>query len=220
MLMSRPMFFILSASTSFFLACCCLFVANVNATSIKQFHLDELTNYAEFIFEGNVIAKESRWNDAGNQIKTVITFSVNEVIKGAYSKNTIELIFSGGEVDGQRQEVSELVYPEKGENGIYLVESLEKKLVNPLVGWSQGHYKINSEQIMMTSKDQTIMTVEAFKPSSELLISDGVAKGVQTEKTANFTANKKTKGLSLKEFKAHLKSTLLNTKDKSIKSEK
>ena len=44
--------------------------------------------------------------------------------------------------------VTGLHMPEIRESGVYFVESLTQELVHPLYGWNQGHYVIDSTNIV------------------------------------------------------------------------
>ena len=65
--------------------------------------------------------------------------------KGSASVESIELKFLGGNLEGERLEVNGSRIPELGERGVYFVESLTQDLINPLLGWSQGQYLIQTE---------------------------------------------------------------------------
>ena len=83
----------------------------------------------------------------------------------------LELRFSGGTVNGETVEVSGLRLPEVGEQGIYFIESVSRNLVNPLLGWSQGHYLIledGGERLISTADEQLITAIQPVSnvPSS------------------------------------------------------
>lgn len=115
------------------------------ATTILGMDIDEVANGAEFIFEGEVIQHETQLDSGTGMINTFVTFAVRDVIKGAYSAASVELKFSGGTHNGQVVQISGLKIPSVGEQGIYFVESTTRDLINPLLGWSQGHFLIVEE---------------------------------------------------------------------------
>ena len=67
------------------------------------------------------------------------------MLKGEYAGSTLELRFLGGTVGTARLEVTDMLVPQVAERGIYFVESLSAPQVNPLVGWSQGHFLIEPQ---------------------------------------------------------------------------
>ncbi len=84
--------------------------------------------------------------------------------------------------DGVALRVSYLHIPELGEQGIYFVESLSRPLVNPLVGWHQGHYLVDREQGTSRSMVRTLdgKPVFGLEPAGAQGISrGGGAAGVE-----------------------------------------
>jgi len=110
-----------------------------NATSVREVSMNELLQQSQLVFEGTVTAIEARQNSQ-NRIHTYVTFEITDIIKGEYPSNIITLRFLGGTVDDVTMVVSDMRLPQEGEHGIYFVESLERFQVNPLYGWSQGHF--------------------------------------------------------------------------------
>ncbi len=122
-----------------------LVIIPVRATTILGMDIDEVANSAVFIFEGEVLTTETRQNPNSGIIATYVTFSVQDVVKGDFNGDTLELKFTGGAFDGRMVQVSGLTIPQLGEQGIYFVEALDRDMVNPLVGWSQGHFLITED---------------------------------------------------------------------------
>ncbi len=112
------------------------------ATTVQGMDIDRIAADAEFIFEGEVIGSRSYRDLRGGAIRTAVTFAVADVVKGDYGAGSLELRFTGGEAEGRAMRVEGLAIPVPGERGIYFVESLSRDLVNPLLGWSQGHFII------------------------------------------------------------------------------
>ena len=117
-----------------------LMATPVMATSVLQFSFDELVDHADLIIGGRVVSAESRVESPDGRIATYVRIVVLERIKGPDVGAELELRFVGGTVGGITLEVSDMVMPVVGETGIYFVESLRERQVNPLVGWSQGHF--------------------------------------------------------------------------------
>ena len=138
-----------------------LLVIPLGATTILGMNIDEVAQGAELIFEGKVVEHNVRENAAG-MIVTYVTFRIEELIKGEYDEPLLELKFTGGRLGGQIMEISGLRIPSPKEEGIYFVESVNRNLVNPLLGWSQGHYLIyeeSGERRVSTVNDRPVTDV-------------------------------------------------------------
>lgn len=173
-----------------------LFAANLFATTILQLDIDEMLTQAELVFEGKVTRKTSQWNKQRTAIYTLIEFEVQDVIKGEHSATTLQLRFSGGTVDDITMSIAAMNYPEVNEQGIYFVESLGERLVNPLVGWAQGHFIIQTDETdaekVMTTNAAPVMgfasdtsfspaltsSAEQHQNHKHLEFSDGTARGL------------------------------------------
>ncbi|CAA0094064.1 Uncharacterised protein [Halioglobus japonicus] len=163
------------------------------ATSVLQVDMEQLLNDAAVIFEGEVIASEARWNDDNTYISTWVTFAVDDVIKGELPTDTIIQSFAGGTVGDTSLNVSGMVYPELGEKGIYFIEDPQRPQVNPIVGWSQGHFKVETDEYgterMLTENNDPIQGLEDTSPDntpqqraaqqSALPLSEGAAQGLR-----------------------------------------
>ena len=138
-----------------------LLVSPLWATTILGMNIDEVAQGAELIFEGEVVEHNVRENAAG-MIVTYVTFRIEELIKGEYDEPLLELKFTGGRLGGQIMEISGLRIPSPNEEGIYFVQSVNRNLVNPLLGWSQGHYLIyeeSGERRVSTVNDRPVTDV-------------------------------------------------------------
>ena len=138
-----------------------LFSVSAQATTVLQVDVDYLLEHAELVFEGEVISHEAHWNDNKTAIYTLVTFRLQDVIKGEYNESELTLHFAGGTRDGIQTKVSAMVFPEVGEQGIYFVETLAVDQVNPLLGWGQGHLILETDdqgvQRVLTEDQQTIV---------------------------------------------------------------
>lgn len=135
---------------------------SVFASTVLSMDIDVLASEAELIFEGEVLQHSSQLDPASGIINTYVTFSVFDVVKGDYSGQQLELKFAGGSIDGETVEISGLILPRIGEQGVYFVESLDRSLINPLLGWSQGHYLIieeNGERLVKTVSESPVTDV-------------------------------------------------------------
>ncbi|MCX2982040.1 hypothetical protein EYC98_14345 [Halieaceae bacterium IMCC14734] len=134
------------------------------ATSVLAVDMRQLVNEAAVIFEGEVIASEARWNAQRTSIFTHVSFRVIDVIKGSLRAETVTLTFAGGSVDDLTLQVDSMTYPIPGERGIYFLEDPARQQVNPLLGWSQGHFKITLDQKgrerVLTAGNSPVLAVE------------------------------------------------------------
>jgi len=198
----------------------CVFVAyatGTNATTILGMDIDKVANDAELIFEGEVILHETRQNSNTGIIHTYVTFTVHDVVKGDFSADTIELKFAGGTFMGQIVEVGGLEIPKEGEDGIYFVESTSRDLLNPLIGWSQGHFIIEQkfgERRVRTIDRQTVTDIQSvssipsvIKKPQAIIEGDGdVAAGVLVDSSALSIE----RALTVEEFKNRILDLLEN----------
>ena len=176
-------------------------ISTAQASTIRLNTIDETAKAAELIFEGVVLASESRWNNAKTDIITVITFRVDDVIKGDYAQPTLSLRFAGGQVDNDRVQYQAVVYPQLGEAGIYFVESINRNLINPLVGWSQGHFMLDADNAVMSNQHRAVMSLETVAPAAQTQISQGAASGVVLGKAGET-------GMSKQKFKQAINAML------------
>lgn len=178
------------------------------ATTILGMDIDKLVKDAEFVFEGEVILHETRQDSNSGIVNTYVTFKINDVLKGDYSSDLIELKFAGGTFNNQVVEVSGLVIPKDGEQGIYFVESTSRNLLNPLLGWSQGHFLIQEvlgERRMRTIDQKPVIQIQAVssippsikKPQALIEGNGDVAAGVNVDISGLPTE----RGLTVDEFK-------------------
>lgn len=191
--------------------------AFVHATTILGLDIDAVAADAELIFEGEVIQRETRLDQNSDLINTYVTFRVIDVVKGDFDGDSLELKFMGGAFDGQMVEISGLVMPADGEQGIYFVESLNTDMVNPLLGWSQGHYLIvddNGVRRMSTVDHLPVIDVQSVtdiplaikKPQTLVEGNADVAGGVMTEESALQID----RALTVDEFKLRIEDILGN----------
>lgn len=173
----------------------CLLVvsATAGATSVRQLSLEELLEGAELVFEGRVVdiathSLEAGSGGVGGLVYTTVTFEILDLVKGEYAQPTLTLSFLGGSAGGRSLVVEEMRLPAAGERGIYFVESLARRQVHPLYGWSQGHFLVVSDPDMgervMTSDSQSITGVQPAPAKQPNKLSKGVVKGLVLESAA------------------------------------
>ena len=191
-----------------------LLVSPLEATTILGMNIDEVAQGAELIFEGKVVEHNVRENAAG-MIVTYVTFRIEELIKGEYDEPLLELKFTGGRLGGQIMEISGLRIPSPNEEGIYFVESVNRNLVNPLLGWSQGHYLIYEE-----SGERRVSTVHD-RPVTDVLSTQSVPIALRkpvrvidgdTDPATGVVASSDTRGpdqaLTTESFKAKIRALI------------
>jgi hypothetical protein len=162
---------------------CILFVATpIYASTVLQTSVREMLAQSELVFEGRAESVESRMNPNGKLIHTYVTFRILDVIKGAWSAQTIKLSFLGGTADGRTLVVSGIQIPELGEQGIYFVESPTRDQVHPLYGWAQGHLRLNRSQggalNVLTADGVPVIGIDDKQRGRSGGISRGVAVGL------------------------------------------
>lgn len=154
------------------------------ATTIRSVSLDQMAVEARLIFEGRVISRQILTDPISGRLFTRITFAVLDVIKGADPGEKLQLDFLGGRDQHLEYQVAEMVYPEINENGVYFVENPRQRLVNPLYGWTQGHFVSFQDASGVrrirtaTGKAVTRLEFEAKAPTGK--IGRSVAEGVIT----------------------------------------
>jgi hypothetical protein len=160
-----------------------LSILGILGSTVRETTVDEMVARSEFIFEGIVAAVEARPESGSRLIHTFVTFQILDVMKGAPAAPTIELRFLGGTVGERGVSVSDLKLPRLGEHGIYFVESLSRRQVNPLFGWSQGHLVVVRDRDgrpRVCAHDRTpIVAVEASPAGATARSSAGIARGLE-----------------------------------------
>jgi len=135
------------------------------ATTIQKFTFEEMVDLSVLIIEGEVLSVTSL--QSGELIISRVLFQVDDVLKGLDPGAFIELDFLGGGDQDKSITVSGQDIPETGERGFYFIESLEGHSVNPLVGWSQGHFRIHKgpkgEEYLETDIQQEVVDLTQNK---------------------------------------------------------
>ena len=111
-------------------------------------------------------------------------------------RDEVVIVARSATVGGQRLEVTDLQLPQGGEMGFYFVESLTRPQVNPLVGWSQGHFLIepraDGRPGVLTAHHEPVFGVsspeQAPVTAAMNTFSKGVAKGVIVQESLSAMA--------------------------------
>jgi len=174
-------------------------------STVKRLTMGDMVRESALIFEGQVTSVDPRLDANTGRIHSYVTFQILDTIKGAPGQSTVELSFLGGTVGDLKMEVSDLHIPERGERGIYFVQSTSKRMVNPLSGWDQGHFLIVTD-----TRNGFRVTTRSGLRISELTpgetkpgFSIGTASGVRiAERDSEI-------GLDVSEFKEKLRSIVV-----------
>ena len=186
---------------AFFIAFACC--PELKASSIEQIGFEAMSRSAEAVFEAEITSVETRWDQSKTQIHTYVEFRLEDVIKQPSQASSLDagaslvLRFLGGIVGDDELRVSGLIYPELGEKGIYFVSSVTRNLVNPLIGWSQGHFKIDPQGSINTNTNSAVVAVREQSQPHATKLSNGVAAGLQVRLNVVEGGS----GMSKKEFK-------------------
>jgi hypothetical protein len=178
-----------------------LFARPIQAATILRIGTAELVNKSEIVFEGKVIETRSEMNKQGG-IYTFVKFEVRDVIVG--NKNVdekLELRFTGGIVDDIALDVGVRI-PKDGESGVYFVERVRVGLINPLLGWDQGHFTIRNDGKVIAGNFQPVVDIKNRNYGSSPTFSQGVAEGIITRKQV--TENDSS--MTVEQFKTSVKS--------------
>ena len=139
---------------------------------LQRQSLSDLAKKAEFIFEGQAASRAVEALPDGQGARTCFTFKVIQAIAGSHPGSTVQLCFLGGTIGNTGFAVSDLNMPAVGEHGIYLVESTSQAMVNPLIGWDQGHFLVVKDKAgafkVMTADHRRItgLTPDAARPTA------------------------------------------------------
>ena len=172
----------LIARLTFLLSLLCWSIGH--GTTIQKLDIDQVIMDAELVFEGEVLTHEVRVDSNSNLINTFVTFLVVDVIKGNNQIDTLELKFAGGTFNGETVRVNGLSIPQPGEQGIYFVESTSNELINPLVGWSQGHFVIRESEGKRVVYTPNLKPVVGIQPVSSIPLTIKRPNTILEENTA------------------------------------
>ncbi len=194
----------------FFLA----LVSGGQAASVRQVSMAEMLQNSELVFQGEVLSLESV-ETGPKQIHTYVTFRIEDIVKGQYPQGIITLRYLGGTVNNRTLAVSDMILPRPGEHGIYFVESLERRQMHPLYGWSQGHFLVQPDDtgvgLVTTRRGDPVTGINpgvSLAPENDIqaagpFFDPGVVRGVELQMKENGP-----KPLTAEEFKKQLREML------------
>ncbi|MDE2755549.1 MAG: hypothetical protein OXI92_03265 [Acidobacteriota bacterium] len=121
-----------------------VFAPGVEATTVKQFSLEQMVRGSHRIMLGRRVSEETYWNKSRTRIYTATRFAVTEDLKGEF-RETATVVTVGGTVDGMTLAVSGtpsfgdheevLLFLEAGKGGNWI-----------LMGLSQGMFRITVDR--------------------------------------------------------------------------
>jgi len=151
----------------------------LDAASIAQVDTLALARQSQLIFQGEVLSIRAEQSPNG-RIYSFVDFQVEDVLAGNLQAGSVlTLRFAGGQV-GALSFSAGVEIPRAGERGIYFVESLDGGLINPLLGWSQGHFRIDADSRVLAGNGEVVIGIDRVGDASLLRLSRGVARGVRT----------------------------------------
>ncbi len=118
----------------------------LSATTVFPPTFDELVAGAREIFIGQVVARQSHWVDTreGRAIVTLVTFSIEESLKGGLQTQT-SLEFLGGTVGDVTLHVAEMPEFRVGDHDLLFVGN--RNAVSPIIGFMHGRFRIAFDPI-------------------------------------------------------------------------
>lgn len=117
-------------------------VAPLQATVLQELSFEELVAESQLIFLGTVL--RSATETENGLVHTRVWFSVDEVIRGEEPEKEFSLRFVGGESDDTHIEVAGQRIPAPGEHAVWFVRDAYDAMVNPLTGWHQGAFPVET----------------------------------------------------------------------------
>lgn len=119
---------------------------------------DELAKRAEVIAVGKVTRLESEWNETRTMIRTRVTVSVDQYVKGGGSANTLTIYVPGGEVGGIGEVYSDMATFRRDESVVVFAERDKQNRYRVSAG-SQGKFTVKRDEItgkVMVSGNRTL----------------------------------------------------------------
>jgi len=172
-------------------------------SSVRSVTVAEMLAHCELVFEGYVVGRRPYQDTITGMIHTNVIFEVLDVLKGRYSKQSIALSFLGGTVGDATLALGDMQIPEQGEKGIYFVESLRRRQVHPLYGWSQGHFLVVTDgrgvERVLTESRRPVAAMSAKPQQKSRRFSSGIARGVTV-----LEGDQRSGAMTITNFKKHL----------------
>ncbi len=132
--------------TAIFVLLCWISACRTSATTVIPPDFATLVGTATRVVQARVVSSESAWvtQDGFRVIKTWVTFSVSDQLKGDLKSSTLKLEFLGGRVGADEMRVEGSPRFNDGEEVILFVANNGADAC-PLVGWAHGVYDIRTD---------------------------------------------------------------------------
>lgn len=101
----------------------------------------ELTRQADVVAVGQVASLASEWNENHSRIRTRVTITVSEFLKGGSAGSTLTLYVPGGEVDGVGELYSDMAVFHRDESVVVFAQRTPQGSYR-VAGGSQGKYVV------------------------------------------------------------------------------
>jgi len=165
-------------------------VLPLSATVVIAPSFEEMVRDAREIIVAEAVSSRAAWRSSsqGRFIETTVTFRVDAVVKGAFTRERA-LSFLGGQIGSTRLDVSDQVQFTRGDRDVLFVSSAGNE-ASPLVGFNHGRFRIVSGDVILSH--------------------DGQPVGIETGRSrgpATLLEAPSSQALSLNSFLAHIRAT-------------
>lgn len=141
-------------------------LTSAQATTVIEKDFDALATEADGVVEGTVIDIQSHY-DTNSEIYTFVTLNDLDIIYGQYEDQEITIRLKGGEIEGDRLEISGSPQFQEGERFLIFMEGNGEYIV-PIVGWTQGLFRVvqdksNGKQIIKDYNHNRVFGIRGSK---------------------------------------------------------
>jgi len=135
-----------------------LCLAQPAAAAMVEQTTAQLAANSSDIISGEVLSKQSRWNESETFIFTDVSIRVNELLKGTLAvSSTITVMVPGGEVGEVGLGVEHAAQFEVGQKVIVFLSPIEGSVYG-VTSWEQGKYTLKDSQVQ-----EKRMSISSFK---------------------------------------------------------
>lgn len=172
----------LSAVRLFWLALAlCSVFAPARATVMRYLTIEELTQTAAHVIQGEVLSTKVYWDDSHTRILTAVRVQIKDTLKGATKTGDIVTITqAGGELDGLRQEYSGRPHFRVGEQ-VVLFTRPGRQNDQVIIGLKQGLLRVQGADAVRDFSGITLVDQSAaLKTPRRVATANGQPVQVQT----------------------------------------
>lgn len=127
--------------------------APVVSALMEKISVEDLTKEADVIVIGDIKEVESRWNLWRTMIYTYSTLSVEKYVKSGEEQKTLTIITEGGTVGDASVWVEDVPIFTKNETVLVFLKKAGREF--NVVGWVQGKYIVENEEVRDISGEKT-----------------------------------------------------------------